>query len=166
MDHDTLMIVPGTYGDVLRVRAFGTPIPDKSHQGYATSSRTDPAVANWKRVVATYALQAKNGPLLTCPLRVLMVFWMPRGPKTPDDAVLYDLTPDGDNCFKSTADALQGVLYENDKQIVDGTHLQFFEERAVHQLAGVTIRIWPIVKHAFTYPDAMTLIRQRLVGPD
>lgn len=150
------------YGGPLRVRAFGAPIPDKSHRGYGAGAIADPAVRNWKQVVARYALQAKPPRPLLCPLRVFMVFWMPRDRKALPGEILYPYSPDGDNCFKSTADALQGVIYENDRQIVEGGQMQYYEQKDQGEPAGVHIWVWPINSEIFTFASARESINLRI----
>lgn len=36
--------------------------------------------------------------------------------------------PDGDNCLKAVQDALEGILYSNDRLVIQGTYMTFPDE--------------------------------------
>ena len=58
------------------------------------------------------------------PLKIILVFWLPKPkkPKYPMPAV----KPDLDNLMKSITDALNGVAYDDDSQIVEARILKLY----------------------------------------
>ncbi|HYX39739.1 MAG TPA: RusA family crossover junction endodeoxyribonuclease [Oligoflexus sp.] len=66
-----------------------------------------------------------QGPLLDCPLRLVITAWR-RRPKTKKRDIWADTKPDADNIHKLIGDALEGVLWVNDSRIVDSRCLKKF----------------------------------------
>lgn len=90
---------------------------------------TDPRVASFKRVVGTLANAAKAGrPPFSGPvaLHIVAVFEVPKSwPKCRREDALAGLVvptgkPDWDNVGKGVSDALNGIVYADDAQVVDG----------------------------------------------
>lgn len=71
----------------------------------------------WKNRVAHMALTKRPIPILTCALQAEFRFDLPR-PKTRRDAKHHTQKPDVDNLAKAVKDALSGVVYADDCQIV------------------------------------------------
>ena len=79
----------------------------------------------WKRSVAVEARIAYDGPLLEGALKLQIALFFPRpkghfGTKGLKDAAPshHLVRPDATKCLRGIEDALQGVLYRNDSQIV------------------------------------------------
>lgn len=98
------------------------------------------------KVRACYKLQgggmiSEDGPLS---IRVLILHPIPkRTPKLRRQQMLQGLirpmkTPDGDNVMKIVDDALNGVAYKDDRQLVDGSWRTFY---APEDRAGIIVTI-------------------------
>ena len=73
---------------------------------------------NWKNYVKVIASECRCDPLWEGPLRIIIRFGFLR-PKSISKKVIWrDKKPDIDNVFKACADALEGIIYRNDSQIV------------------------------------------------
>lgn len=87
----------------------------------------------WKRLVAKTAREECGAPLLTGPLKVTLVFYRER-PKSHCGAVglnkagretPYPITkPDSGKLARGTIDAMTGIMYQDDAQIVDDITLK------------------------------------------
>lgn len=89
--------------------------PDKSRQ--------------WKKDVAILAKDMCISPL-EGPLRVVMTFYMPRPKSLPKKVVWHVKKPDADNLSKAIGDALNGIAYNDDSQIVRLTaHKQYATDK-------------------------------------
>lgn len=89
----------------------------------------DSANKDWKQAVAVFARQAYQGPPLTGPLKIQCEFIMPRlkghygsgrnaGALKDSAPHAPTVKPDATKLFRSTEDALTGVLWMDDAQIV------------------------------------------------
>lgn len=84
--------------------------------------------ANWRSTVALYARQNYSGPPLKGPLKLEIMFYMPR-PKhhfgtgrnadklKPSAPSYHDVMPDATKLMRSTEDALKGILWDDDSQV-------------------------------------------------
>lgn len=109
-------------GSLVR-RADGSPVINVTDAG---GERTK----NWRAVCALAARQQYQGPPLTGPLMVHFTFLMPR-PKghyrsdgvrlRPSAPTEHTKKPDRTKLLRSTEDALTGILWVDDTQIVNGT---------------------------------------------
>lgn len=83
-------------------------------------------VKPWRQAVAHAAMEAMKGrPPLMCPLRMTVLYRLPRpkahyGKKGLKDSAPYyrSKTPDLSKLQRSTEDALTGIVYVDDSQIV------------------------------------------------
>lgn len=86
-------------------------------------------VKNWRQTVAVFARQAHQGPPLTGPLKVRCEFIVtrPKGhfgsgrnaDQVKDSAPTFPIVkPDATKLFRSTEDAITGILWVDDAQIV------------------------------------------------
>lgn len=105
---------------VMRVLPNGTRVPVMIHPNPADT-------VNWRSDVKAAALAVFDGSdgLLMGPLRMDVTIYVQRPHslvwKTrPMPAVPCTAGPDRSNVMKSLEDALQGVVYANDKQLADG----------------------------------------------
>lgn len=88
-------------------------------------SDDNPRSRDWKNAVASAARELYGGPLLTAPLMLNIALYFPRpkghfGKKGLRPGAPKSMTtrPDATKCLRAIEDALQGVLYANDSQIV------------------------------------------------
>ena len=77
---------------------------------------TKPETANYKQAIALYARnQYKENPLTVC-LTVEFIFYIKK-PKHPK--YIYPTNSDFDNLAKSVSDALNGIIWKDDRLISD-----------------------------------------------
>ena len=72
-------------------------------------------------------LQKVSKHLLTGPLDVELICGMPR-PKSKKNAKYHVSRPDGDNLLKFWADSANGILFEDDSQIVKFSVLKIYAD--------------------------------------
>ena len=95
----------------------------------------DPKEAKeWKNKVAFHALAAKIQPIVGAVSMEVHAF-MPRPQRLMrkrdyDGAVFCESKPDWDNLGKGVCDALEGIAYANDSQVVDGRVIKMYHEKA------------------------------------
>jgi Holliday junction resolvase RusA-like endonuclease len=103
----------------------GSPVPQaRTGRGFdAKTGRTwrfDPKNSReWKAQVAWIARQNYAGDLLEGPLVMFLVFVLPRPKSLPKKIREHVRKPDLSNLLKAVEDALKGVLYHDDSQLVD-----------------------------------------------
>ncbi len=104
------MFVPG------RPAAQGS----KRHVGAGRMVEQSTAVAPWRTAVAWHAAQKVTGPPLGGPLGVEVEFVMPRPAATPKRATtpMAVKRPDLDKMQRAIFDALSGVVWRDDSQVV------------------------------------------------
>lgn len=84
---------------------------------------------NWKRDVAVLAKNMRVR-LMEGPLRVVMTFYLSRPKSLPKRDVWHVKKPDVDNLSKAVGDALNGIAYNDDSQIVRLTaHKQYATDK-------------------------------------
>lgn len=89
---------------------------------------------------------------LQCAVSVDFVFFMPIPKATSkkkrymmiNDQVFHDKTPDRSNLVKFYEDVLQGIVYLNDSQIIDGNAAKYYGE-----IPRTEIHIYPILEYKF-----------------
>lgn len=139
------MILP----PILEQRVFGLPVaqgrPRARHfqdrGGETRVSVYDPSTSrDWKRTVQSQCLDAKPVAPVEGPLAMHLEFYLPRGASLPKRVVHHITKPDVSNLVKAVEDALCGVIYQDDKQIVALT-----VEKRYSPAPGVLIRIERVV---------------------
>ena len=105
----------------------GNPKPLKRHRHTRKGFTYDPSKKD-KRDFLYQIMKFAPKPPPTAPLRIIIVFYMPR-PKShfrtgkfkgllkPDAPIQHKTTPDLDNLVKMVCDSLNGVFYKDDSQI-------------------------------------------------
>jgi crossover junction endodeoxyribonuclease RusA len=120
----------------------GRPAPQgsKRHVGGGRLVESSKAVGPWRTVVAWHAAQAFTGAPLDGPLRISLVFVMPRPAGTPKKSTPPAIKrPDLDKLTRAVFDALSGVVWNDDSQAVE---LHAFKRLAqLDEQPGVNIRI-------------------------
>jgi Holliday junction resolvase RusA-like endonuclease len=128
--------------------AYGLPKPAGSKRGFLNKhtgrvSLVDACkdTKSWQHVVSTAAREAYSGPLLRTALVAHFRFYFPR-PKAhfgsgKNAAVLKESAPafltkapDALKLSRAVEDSMQGVVYENDSQIVNETIMKEWGEPA------------------------------------
>lgn len=98
------------------------PIPQGRHRTCRTTTgiRTydAPASATFKQLFALQAAQFLPKTPLAGPLRVALTFWVPKARSRPKREAYPAHKPDLDNLVKSVLDALRGLAWRDDAQIV------------------------------------------------
>ena len=90
----------------------------------------------WKQDVVKQA-KSSRVRLMEGPLRVVMTFYMPRPKSLPKRVLWHVKKPDVDNLCKAVGDALNGIAYNDDSQIV---RLKVFKRYAFDRV-GVSVSI-------------------------
>jgi Holliday junction resolvase RusA-like endonuclease len=130
---------------ILEQRVFGLPVaqgrPRARHfqdrSGATRVSVFDPSTSrDWKRTVLAQCLDAKPLAPVEGPLAMHLEFYLPRGVSLPKRVVHHVTKPDVSNLCKAVEDALCGVIYRDDKQIVSLT-----VEKRYSPAPGVLIRL-------------------------
>ena len=111
----------------------GTPTPKQSmrigRKNGKMQTFTAAPVVNYQNLIKLQAHQAMQGrPLITGPvtLNIVIYFLPPTSLTKKEKALLADgklyplVRPDRDNCLKGIQDGLNGIVYVDDKQVVDG----------------------------------------------
>lgn len=131
-------------GDILHLTVYGTPMPAGSKKAFSGGGKAwvtdaNPKSRPWKNQVAQVAGEVMAGrPLLDGPLRATFIFYARRpnghykgsgglsakGKRTP----LPVTRPDVLKLARGVEDALSGVVYRDDAQIVDETLLKRYGE--------------------------------------
>ena len=75
----------------------------------------------WKQCVALQSLEHRPSELMEGPLELELTFHLMRPKSKPRRVKLPDCKPDLDNLEKAVMDALEGLFYRNDSQIVSKT---------------------------------------------
>lgn len=102
--------------------------------------------AGWIERIALAAHASRPEALLEGPLGVVLVFARRRPVRIPR-GLPYPITrPDVGNLSKGLLDALQGIVYRDDAQIVELLERKRFAESAG---PGVWIAVWPIQEQEF-----------------
>lgn len=122
-----------------RVTIYGLPVPQGRPRTRIVVGRGKPFATvydpqnsrSWKQTVAVQvqASLPADWSLLEGPLRLELIFRLPR-PKSARKAEVYPAKrPDWDNLSRGVTDVLEGVLYHNDAQIVAATVSKHYGDR-------------------------------------
>lgn len=136
---------------VIRFTAIGKPQPAGSKRGFpirrkngsigVAMSDDNPKAKGWQSIVADAAREAYQGELLRGPLVVSMTFYLPR-PKghfgkgrnasklRPSAPERPTVKPDVLKLARGTEDAMTGVVYADDSQIVSEVLVKQYGEPA------------------------------------
>jgi Holliday junction resolvase RusA-like endonuclease len=108
---------------VLETRVFGLPIAQGRPRAFKTRAGQvrvyDPANArDWKRTVQAQVLTQKPSQPVDGPLKMTLQFILPRPRSLPKRDLFPERRPDLSNMLKAIEDALNGVVFRDDSQIV------------------------------------------------
>jgi Holliday junction resolvase RusA-like endonuclease len=98
---------------------------------------------DWKRTVldrvASWVNENNFAPF-EAELRMQLIFRLPRPKSLPKKVVFHTLRPDADNLAKAVKDAMKGIVYRDDSQVVFLAIEKKYAEHA--QQTGVEIHLW------------------------
>lgn len=123
--------------DALTFTVFGVPQPKGSARAFVPKGWTravvtsdNPRNKGWQQLVAEAASQALNGQrfYIDGPVRLTVVFFLPRPKSLPKRVSAHLKKPDLDKLVRSVKDALTKVVWSDDSQVT--------EIHAVKQYAG------------------------------
>jgi Holliday junction resolvase RusA-like endonuclease len=130
---------------MITVRVYGIPVPQAragrriihtAKGGVFVQSYDRPECVDWKRTVQAQVLTVKPAIPITGALALTLRFELPR-PKSLPKRVLYPVKkPDAKNLAWGVEDALRGLLYADDSQIVD-----LYATKRYGPAPGVTIEL-------------------------
>jgi Holliday junction resolvase RusA-like endonuclease len=107
----------------LKNKATGQPILDKQGKPIyrAAITHENPRSKNWQQLVAEAASRAltAEGQVYLGAVRLEVAFFLPRPKSIGRRDVAMTKKPDASKLLRSTEDALTGVLFRDDSQVVD-----------------------------------------------
>jgi Holliday junction resolvase RusA-like endonuclease len=99
----------------------------------------DPALSKDWKLWIRYSVLAQRPPQPSlAPMILRAVFWLPRPKSLPKNVLYHTKKPDLDNLIKACKDALSGIFFRDDSQII---HLDVEKRYAVVQSTGVFIEL-------------------------
>lgn len=120
--------------------------PRVSTRGGFARAYTPKRTATYETIIRNYAEEHCNMFEADIPLKCKIIFYMPIPKSTPrklrDKLYWHTKKPDTDNCLKAVLDALNGVAYEDDSQIVIIKSKKIYSERP-----GILIKISEVKSH-------------------
>jgi Holliday junction resolvase RusA-like endonuclease len=140
-----------SFGEVLSVRVYGLPVAQaragarifKDASGTPRVSMFDrPNCRDWKRTVVGQVLDHKPpAPIGEAPLAIELTFHLPRPQSLPKRVLHHIKKPDCSNLLRAVEDALKGVVYRDDSQLVDVVVRKRYSDAP-----GVEIRVVHVVE--------------------
>lgn len=107
---------------------FGEARPKGSARAFVPKGWTRPIITSdnkslkaWESKIAAVAQTVASGQLITGPVILTVSFYLPRPKSLPKKAVQHTKRPDLDKLVRGATDALTGVLWKDDAQIVSIT---------------------------------------------
>lgn len=124
---------------MFRARVYGLPVAQGRPKFVrATGHAYDPAKSvDWKRTVYAQVLPVRPASLLQGPLEMRLVFVLLKPPSVSKRREWPEVKPDADNLCKAVKDALRGLVYRDDAQIV---HLDVWKEYGADPGVDIEVR--------------------------
>lgn len=109
----------------------GEPVPQGSTRAYMIKGKpfithSNRNLEQWRQRIATEAQAAAKEQLWVYvsrgknhAVKIIITFFFDRPASTPKSDVYHTKRPDGDKILRACLDALTGVLYEDDSQVID-----------------------------------------------
>ena len=137
---------------MIRLVVAGVPVAQPRQRHAVVRGRlhnytpTDHPVNAYKAAVRLVAMEAGIKPL-DGPVAVNVRFYLPRPKrllkkKDPDEALPHTVKPDVDNLWKSTADALKGLAWNDDSQVYRTTASKYYVEKDGMPRTEINIFNW------------------------
>jgi Holliday junction resolvase RusA-like endonuclease len=119
---------------MIEFEVFGVPIPKGSMRAFIRPGARFPIVtaANrktkpWAQEITLTAMQFQQRPLWDGPVALVAIFQMPRPKSLSRKKFTYHIRkPDLDKLLRTLKDALKGVIYEDDAQVVLSTTTKLY----------------------------------------
>jgi crossover junction endodeoxyribonuclease RusA len=135
----------------VELHVFGTPAPKGSKTAFVRNGRAvvvDGAstsgrqkLSSWVAEVSREARNERPEVPLSGPLSAEITFYMPR-PKSAKNKVYCDKRPDLDKLVRATYDALTGIIFDDDSQIVSERAVKVYASPSMPP--GALIHVCPI----------------------
>jgi crossover junction endodeoxyribonuclease RusA len=140
MSHALPKIARSTALDLF-VPGQAAPQGSKRHVGRGVLLESSKAVAPWRTTVAWHASQAYGGPVLDGALAVRIEFVMRRPLSLPKRKATppHIKKPDVDKLARAVLDALTGIVWRDDSQVIDMHPTKRYAE--VGERAGARIQV-------------------------
>lgn len=113
----------------------GIPAPQGSHKAFMPRGARYPVVTDdnprtkpWRASVAYAAMQVRPSPLLDGPLCLTARFFLPRPKSLPKRVQYPSRKPDLSKLIRALEDALTGVIWNDDAQVVMVTATKHYGE--------------------------------------
>ena len=113
---------------MLTFTVYGAPVTKGSTRAFVPKGWTRPIITSatkglkaWESKIANVAMGHVNGTLITGPVVVTIAFHLPRPQSLKKGSVLHIKRPDCDKLIRGATDALIGIVYKDDAQIVSLT---------------------------------------------
>lgn len=101
---------------------------------------------DWKELVKLQIISTRPAAILDGPLKLVVNFRLPRPKSLPKRVLWHTKKPDVDNLVKAVKDAMKGIVYRDDSQVV-----ALYVTKRYDAEPGVCIRLWDM---AGTSPEA------------
>lgn len=135
----------------LTFTAYGTPQPQGSSSAFipkgwtrAVVTSANPKNKGWREVVGHAAHRARvegRAKVLTGPVRLMVAFYLPR-PKSLSRYVLVHVKkPDTDKLIRSVCDALTGVVWKDDSQVIQVKATKDYAGQGERPRAVITVQL-------------------------
>jgi Holliday junction resolvase RusA-like endonuclease len=85
----------------------------------AVTTSDNPEAKGWQQLVREQAQTVAGGTLLVGPVKVAIVFRLPRPVSLPRRVVAHLRKPDLDKLVRLVLDGMRGVIYADDRAVVD-----------------------------------------------
>lgn len=124
----------------INCRIYGCPVPQGRPRFQKIGNFVKPydpqESKSWKETVKSQVIDRGGATILDGALTMTLRFHLPRPKSLPKKVTHHTKKPDVDNLVKAIKDALRGICYNDDSQIVD-----LHAHKEYHEQPGVTIQI-------------------------
>ncbi len=132
----------------LSFRVFGVPIPKGSLKAFMRPGMTRPVVTHdnlkslpWAQMVRLLAqARAPSGGPWEGAIVLHAAFYLPRPKSLPKRVVYPTKKPDLDKLLRNIMDAMTGVIYVDDAQVIDICASKYYATAAMPPQVRITIR--------------------------
>ena len=104
---------------------YGAPLPKGSARAFIPAGWNRPVITtatkglkDWEHRIASAAQTVASGTLLTGPLMLTVAFYLTRPKSLPKKVTQHAKRPDLDKLIRGATDALTGVLWKDDAQVM------------------------------------------------
>lgn len=135
--------------NALTFTVYGVPQPKGSARAFvpkgwsrAIVTSDNPKNKGWQQLVAEAACQALNGQTFYTdgPVRLTVVFYLPRPKSLPKRVAAHLKKPDLDKLVRSVKDALTKVVWQDDAQVTELNAVKRYAEDQDPPCATIRVR--------------------------